>query len=100
MKEDLFKAYLQWANSQMNGKSFHLLLDCYSAHRTMYVQALVVQLGITLHYIPARDTDQFQPRDRLVLAALKSTDRRLFLHRNRDRPREKVTKSETAQMFI
>jgi len=100
MKEDLFKAYLQWLSPQMNGEPFHLLLDCYSAHRTMDVKAFAVQLGITLHCIPAGGTDQFQPLDLLIFGALKSTARRLFLQRIRDRPRDKVTKPEAVQILI
>jgi hypothetical protein len=73
MKEDLFKAYLQWLSPQMNGELFHLLIDCYSAHRTMDIKALAVQLGITLHYIPVGGTDQFQSPYLLIFRALKST---------------------------
>jgi len=83
----------------MNEESFHLLLDCVSAHRTMDVKALAVQLGITLHYIPAGGTDQFQPLDLLIFGALKSTPGALFLQRIRDRPRDKVTKPEAVQML-
>jgi hypothetical protein len=55
MKEDLFKPGIQWRSPQRKGEQFHLRLDCYSAHGTMDVKALIVPLGITFHHIPARD---------------------------------------------
>jgi hypothetical protein len=57
MKEDLFKAYLQWLSPQLNGESFHLLLDCYSAQWTMDVKALALQLEIILHCTPVGERD-------------------------------------------
>jgi hypothetical protein len=50
----------------MKGEPFHLLLDSYSAHRTMDVKAFAVQLRITLHYIPAGEADQIQPLELLI----------------------------------
>jgi hypothetical protein len=56
----------------MKRELFHLLLDYYSAHGTMDFQALAVQLGIMLHYIPAGGTDHCHPLDLLISGALKS----------------------------
>jgi hypothetical protein len=76
INEDLFKAYLQGLSPQMNGETFHLLLECYSAHGTMAVKALAVQLGIILHFIPTGVIDQVQPLDPFIFGALKSMTRR------------------------
>jgi hypothetical protein len=72
MKEDLVKVDQEWLRPQMNRESFHLLVDCYSAHRTMDGRAWAVQLRIILYDLPARGTDQFQPLDILIFRALKT----------------------------
>jgi hypothetical protein len=100
MKKDILKVSLQWPSPQMNRDPFHVLLDIYSAHRMMDVQAWAVQLRITLRYIREGWTYQFQPLDLLIFGALKSATRRLFLQWIHDRSRDTVTKPEADQMLI
>jgi hypothetical protein len=56
----------------------HLLLDAYIAHRSQKSKDLAEQLGIKLYFIPTGCTDLFQPLDRLVFGALKSTAWKIF----------------------
>jgi hypothetical protein len=66
----------------------------------MCYKVLAVQLRISLHYNPPGGMDQFQPLDLLIVGAVKSTTRRRFLQRIRDRPCDKVTKLQAVQMLI
>jgi hypothetical protein len=100
MKEDLFKAPLEWPNPHLKREPFYLLLDCCSAHWTMDAKALAVQLETTFHCIHAGGTDYFQPLDVLIFGALKSTAGRLGSQWILNRPGDHATKPEAVQIFI
>ena len=53
----------------------HLIIDCYSVHRSAAIRDLAEKLRITLHFIPPGLTDKWQPLDRQVFGALKSSYR-------------------------
>jgi hypothetical protein len=76
---DTFHAYLQWLRQFYGDQEpIHLILDCYSVHRSAATRGFAAELGIFLHFIPPGWTDELQPLDRYIFGALKSTCRRLF----------------------
>jgi hypothetical protein len=82
------------------GEQIHLLLDIYLVHVQEAAKEFATQLGITLHFIPAGLTDQFEPLDRRVFGCLKSSARSWFVRRPRDQRRDKVTKLEAVEVLI
>ena len=69
--------YLNWLRElpQFSTGELHLIIDCYSVHKSAVVRDLARTLGIILHFIPPGLTDKWQPLDRLVFGALKSSYR-------------------------
>lgn len=78
---DSFQLYLLHLRELFCDEPLDLILDVHSSHRTEEVKTLARNLDISLHYIPAGATDAFQPLDRRVFGALKSSARRLFRER-------------------
>jgi hypothetical protein len=91
---DTFQTYLQQLRDVMGDGPIHLLLDSYSAHRTIPVKATAISLGITLHFIPPGLTDELQPLDRTLFGVLKSQAKRLFHERFRSNPPARRTKKD------
>jgi hypothetical protein len=76
---ETFTAYLEWLRSFFSdAEPIHLILDCYSVHRSRESRELAAHLGIVLHFIPAGWTDELQPLDRYIFGALKAMCKRLF----------------------
>jgi transposase len=74
-----FHSYLGWLRDfYQDGAPIHLILDCYSVHRSGETRRFAAELGIILHFIPPGWTDELQPLDRYIFGALKSICRRLF----------------------
>jgi hypothetical protein len=70
----------------------HLLLDCYSAHRTEAVKQAAAKLGIIPHFISLCLSDEFHALDRVVFGVLKAQAKRFFRVRFRLNPRERRAK--------
>jgi hypothetical protein len=98
--ETTFMEYLQALRNHMGEGPIHLILDCYTAHRTDNVKACAEALGINLHFIPAGMTDELQPLDRNVFAVLKATAKRLFHERCMMGPMLKRTKADACEDLI
>jgi hypothetical protein len=82
MTQITFEDYLRDLRSYYpDGHDLHLLLDCYSAHRTADVRATAESLNIRLHFIPPGLMDEFQPLDGKVFGILKADGKILFLRR-------------------
>jgi transposase len=76
---ETFSEYLTWLRSlYADNDEIHLVLDCFSVHRSREARELADELRIRLHFIPPGWTDELQPLDRYVFGALKSMCRRLF----------------------
>ena len=74
---ETFQQYLHFISEHYHGQPLHLLLDLHSSHHGTKIQNLAAELNITLHYIPAEQTDKYQPLDRKIFGPLKATARHL-----------------------
>lgn len=72
----------------------HLILDLYKAHNNDEIKEAVQELGIVLHFIPARFKDKFQPLDARIFAKVKAYIR----HMVRDSLKE--GKQLTKKMYV
>jgi hypothetical protein len=77
----------------------HVILDVYSVHRKESVKQYARRLNIVLHFIPAGQTDQFQPLDRTVFGVLKAIARRLYREFFEGKAEEKVSKQLAARFL-
>jgi hypothetical protein len=97
---ETFQSYLENLRSVMGLGPIHLLLDCYSAHRTDAVKEAAVRLGITLRFVPPGLTDKFQPLDRAVFGVLKAQAKRLFHARFHLNAYERRTKQDAVANMV
>lgn len=73
MTSDCFIQYLEFIRNQYpDGKTIHLIVDSYSSHVSTKSKEKAEELNIDLIYIPSGYTDEYQPLDIAVFAALKS----------------------------
>ena len=106
MTEDVMKRYLLWLRNQMNtkhnaeGKTIHLILDVYAAHRTDAVKERAAGLNIKLYYVPAGRTDSLQPLDIKVFGALKAKARGYWYKHYSLNPRMKHTKRSAVKTLV
>ena len=77
-----------------------MLLDLHSSHRGDEVKEVAKSLNIDLHYIPAGQTDIYQPLDRNYFGSVKATGRDQFRKRFRDNPNVKFTEKDAVQDLI
>jgi hypothetical protein len=70
--------YLRWSSRRNQGKRTVLIWDIFAAQRAKSVKALVEKLNIEVIYIPAGQTDEYQPLDRRFLGPMKQRARGLF----------------------
>jgi hypothetical protein len=82
------------------GRQLHLILDCYSVHRSKEIKQYARSLGIKLWFIPAGHTDELQPLDRAVFGAMKSIFRRKFEALCRQSANGRLTKSNAIQILV
>jgi hypothetical protein len=76
---ETFRRWLHWLRALYDdGDPIWVVLDCYSVHRADVMRSHAEELGIHLVFIPPGMTDEFQPLDRFVFGAMKSTCRRLY----------------------
>jgi hypothetical protein len=98
--EQLFGRYMQHLRNHMGPGELHLILDCYTAHRTEVIKRQAADQGITLHFVPPGLTDEFQPLDRKVFGVLKANARALFHTRMVNDPFANRTKIDAVQDMI
>lgn len=95
-----FMEYLRFISNHYNNQPLHLLLDLHSSHRGQEIFNLAAELNITLHFIPAGQTDKYQPLDRTIFGPLKATARHLILKRLSENPEIKITKKDSVSDLI
>lgn len=93
-----FYDYLNHLRSQFEDGEIHIILDVFSAHRSVETKKAAEELGIHLHFIPAGYTDLFQPLDARIFAILKSYIRHMI--RNYLREDKIITKKDACNFFI
>jgi hypothetical protein len=81
MIQDSFACYVELARipGEDRQKTFHLLVDVYAIHTQHTARELPGSLNIQMHFILAGLRDQYQPLDRRVFGAFKSSARIMFL---------------------
>jgi hypothetical protein len=72
------EAYLRYMRQRMGRKHFVLIWDVFAAHRERHVLAIAERLNIKLIFIPAGQTDRFQPLDRRVFGPMKERAKEEF----------------------
>ena len=95
-----FREYLNFISAYHRGQPLHLLLDLHSSHRCDQIQLLAAQLNITLHYIPAGQTDKYQPLDRTIFGPLKATGRHLISMKLSENMEDRITKKDSVSNLI
>lgn len=91
--------YLGLVHKWMNRENCALILDRYSAHEAEAVRQRAAELGIRLVYIPTSATEIYQPLDRRIFGAMKSSGSREFdefVFANR----RGYTQPEAADIFV
>jgi transposase len=78
----------------------HVILDVYAVHKSPEVLKAAERLGVVLHFIPAGQTDHYQPLDRAVFGVLKAISRRLYREFFAGKAEEKVDKPRAAQFLM
>ena len=63
--------YLQWLKDLNDGRFLHVIWDVHASHRHETVQEWASNNSVGLTYIPAGQTDEWQPLDRRVFGSLK-----------------------------
>jgi hypothetical protein len=105
---ETFKHYLDWLHDYCaNDFGFaisahlpiHLILDCYSVHRSEQIKQYAADRCIKLWFIPAGHTDALQPLDRAVFGAIKSIFRRRFEECQRNSWDKRVTKTKAVEIL-
>ena len=74
---ELARRYLVWLQKYARGPCC-LLWDLHSSHRREDVKQLAQELGMGLEFVPAGQTDQWQPLDRKIFGNLKMQSVKLF----------------------
>lgn len=64
--------YLTWLKNYKNGYMVNVVWDLHASHRSEEVKAKASELEIGLTYIPAGQTDEWQPLDRRIFGILKA----------------------------
>jgi hypothetical protein len=100
MTTNTFARYLHWLFELTGGEQIHLLLDIYPVNVQEAAKELAAELGITLHFIPAGLTDQFQALDHRAFDCLNSSARSWFMRSRRDQRRDKITKPKAVEVLI
>lgn len=70
---DLMKCYLKWFNRYTQYRHKYLVWDLHSSHRDANVKDYAQRKKTTLSFVPAGQTGIWQPLDRRILGALKSS---------------------------
>ena len=70
--ESLMKSYIDWLSGVFNSGPFHLVWDLHSSHRNPGVAEYARNHDVSLSYIPAGQTGDWQPLDVAVFGPLKA----------------------------
>ena len=97
---ETFQDYLHKISDHFHNEPLHLLLDLHSSHRRDEVKEVAESLNIDLHYIPAGQTDIYQPLDRNCFGSAKATGREKFRKIFWDNPNFKFSKNDAVQDLI
>lgn len=96
---EIIYKYLNYIESLFNdNQEIHVILDIYSSHRSEETKEAARDLGIILHYIPAGNTDLYQPLDMKIIAIIKAYLRhmiRVYLREDRI-----MTKADACALMI
>ena len=68
---ELMTRYLSWLKDLKGGRLVHVLWDLHASHREMGVQEWAQNHDLGLTFVPAGQTDEWQPLDRRVFGSLK-----------------------------
>lgn len=101
--EEVFLHYITTLREHyggIDGPRLFLILDVYPSHKTEDVKNFAVGLNIELIYVPAGQTDEYQPLDRYAFGCLKAMARKLFRKRIQDNRALIRTKSDAVQDMI
>jgi hypothetical protein len=101
---ETFRHYFDWLTKHYRGRiprecRLHLILDCYSLHRSDDTKRCATRRGIQLSFILAGFTDELQPLDRAVFGAVKAMFRRIFEELLRQSPNRRLTKATALQIL-
>ena len=77
---DVMIHYLQWLRERVKERTFHILWDLHASHRNKEVVEWAGQHDIGLTFIPAGQTDTWQPLDCKIFGQLKKIAQSLFEH--------------------
>lgn len=97
---ETFQEYLHFISNYFNHEPLHLLLDLHTSHRGPSIYKLAAELNITLHYIPAGQTDRYQPLDRKIFGPLKSSAARLVRQKLSELDDIKISKKDAVLNLI
>jgi hypothetical protein len=67
--------YLRWLSEINKRRRTVLIWDVFAAHRDQAVKDLAEELNIQLIFIPAGQTDEYQPLDRRIFGPMKQMAR-------------------------
>lgn len=70
--DEIMIRYLKWLKEFKKGYILHVLWDLYASHKSEIVKSTAKDLEIGLSFIPAGQTDEWQPLDRRIFGILKS----------------------------
>lgn len=91
--------YLNYIKSLFeDDDEIHIILDIYSAHRSLETKEAAEALGIKLHFIPAGYTDMYQPLDVKIFAIIKAYIKHIL--RTYLREGKQMTKKDACRMMI
>ena len=68
---DVMMRYLTWLKERTKGRLIHVIWDLHASHRDQRVQDWAAASEIGLTFIPAGQTDTWQPLDRKIFGSLK-----------------------------
>lgn len=69
---DVARKYIKWLHKRNRGDHKYLLWDVYAAHRAEEVKEYAIKKEVTLEFIPAGQTDEWQPLDYKIFGEMKS----------------------------
>ena len=101
MNRESFETYLKFIRQQFSDDDpIYLLLDTYTVHKLACVRELAAGLNIHLRFIPAGMTDKYQPLDRRVFGALKSTAKRYIYREMATNPTARIGMPKAIAILI
>ena len=78
---DVMIHYLDWIRKRVGERIFHILWDLHASHRAADLAQWATEHDLGLTFIPAGQTDVWQPLDRKIFGVLKKKAKTLFEER-------------------